>query len=120
VDGFTITGARGEEGGGIYVNAHCQHLIISNNVIRSNGGGFGGGITIGRPHAAGLVSETHSDAFRATLPPDDPGFSNPVLFNNIFWDNRAGVFDQTLEAGRGGIAGIGAPGDPRPVNVIDL
>lgn len=304
LDGFTITGARGEEGGGVYVNAHCRYLIISNDIIRSNGGGFGGGITIGKAyvgdnynedirihhnrvvnnggislaggigvfngarnyeidhneicgnysaeygggishfglsdggrihhncilfnssfdegagvliggeqpvppkaftdgsgrvdiynnviegnvanddgggirllqpgeyrisirnnfivnnvstdlgggialddasnvvicnntiaknittataedsdgqaHAAGLASETHSDAFRAVLPPDDPGFSNPVLFNNIFWDNRAGVFDQSLNGGRGGIAGIGAIGDPRPVNVIDM
>ncbi|MGE5574113.1 MAG: pectin esterase, partial [Bacteroidota bacterium] len=304
LDGFTITGARGEDGGGIYLNAHCSYVVISNNVVRSNGGGFGGGITIGKayagdnyntgirishnrivnnggislaggvgifngahgyeidhndicgnysaeygggishfglsdggkihhncvmfnasfdegagifvggeqptppatltagsgrvdiynnlvaanvagddgggvrllqpgrylvniynnmivnnvsadlgggialddasnvvicnntiaknittataedsdwlPHAAGLASEPHSASFKATLPPDAPAFSDPVLFNNIFWDNRAGVFDQTLNGGRGGIAGIGAPGDIRPVNVMDL
>ncbi|MEW6227113.1 MAG: SdrD B-like domain-containing protein [Bacillota bacterium] len=304
LDGFMITGARGEDGGGIYVNAHCRYLVVSNNVIRSNGGGFGGGITIGKayagdnyntdirihhnrivnnggislaggvgifngahnyeidhndicgnysaeygggishfglsdggkihhncvlfnasfdegagvfvggeqpvspatltagsgrvaiynnliagnianddgggvrllqpreyamtiynnmivnnvstdlgggialddasdvvicnntiaknittataedsdglPHAAGLVSEPHSAAFRSTLPPDAPAFSDPVLFNNIFWDNRAGVFDQALNDGRGGIAGIGGAGDPRPMNIVDL
>jgi len=304
LDGFTITGARGEDGGGIYLNAHCRYVVISNNVVRSNGGGFGGGITIGKayagdnyntgirishnrivnnggislaggvgifngahgyeidhndicgnysaeygggishfglsdggkihhncvmfnasfdegagifvggeqptppatltagsgrvdiynnlvaanvagddgggvrllqpgrhlmniynnmivnnvsadlgggialddasnvvmcnntiaknittataedsdglPHAAGLASEPHSASFKATLPPGAPAFSDPVLFNNIFWDNRAGVFDQTLNGGRGGIAGIGAPGDIRPVNVMDL
>ncbi len=304
LDGFTVTGARGEDGGGVYVNAHCRYVVISNNVIRSNGGGFGGGITIGKayvgdnynadirihhnrivnnggislagglgifngahnyeidhndicgnysaeygggishfglsdggrihhncvlfnasfdegggifvageqpilpatlsagsgrvdiygnfvaanvanddgggirllqpgehligiynnmvvnnvstdlgggialddasavvicnntvaknittataedsdgqPHAAGLATEPHSAALRATLPPDAPAFSDPVLFNNIFWDNRAGVFDQTLNGGRGGIAGIGAPGDLRPINVVDL
>ncbi len=302
IDGLKITGARGEDGGGIYVNAHCNYLVISNNIIQSNGGGFGGGITIGkayvgdnyndhihihhnrilnnggislaggigifngadyyniehnhicgnysaeygggishfglsrhgqihhnciefnnsfnegagifiggeqpippetltagsgevdiynnlirgnlanddgggirflqplayriniynnmivnnvstdlgggialddasnvvimnntivknittataedsdgRAHGAGLVSEKHSAAFQAVLPPDAPDFSNPVLFNNIFWDNRAGTFDQTLNGGRGGIAGIGNLGD-QP-NVIDL
>ncbi|NLG83257.1 MAG: pectin esterase [Firmicutes bacterium] len=304
IDGFTITGARGESGGGIYLHAHCAHLVISNNIISGNGGGFGGGITIGkpyagschnpgirihhnritknggislaggiavfngadgyeidhtevignysgeyggglshlgrsdggaihhnvflynesfdeggglliggeqpmppavlgtgsgrvavyanliqgnlanddggglrllrtlnhpieifnnlivnnvstdlgggialddaanvaiynntvagnittataedsdgRPHGAGLVSEAHSAAFRATLPEDAPGFSDPVLFNNIFWDNRAGFYDQTLGGGAGGIAGIGAPGDTHPINVMDL
>ncbi|MBO8128416.1 MAG: pectin esterase [Peptococcaceae bacterium] len=307
IDGFRITGARGEDGGGIYVNAHCNHLVISNNVIQSNGGGFGGAITIGRayvgdnyndnihihhnrilnnggislaggigifngadnynieynevcgnysaeygggishfgfspggkihhnrilfnasfdegagvfvggeqpvppatltagsgevdiynnliqgnianddgggirllqpldyriniynniiannvstdlgggialddasnvvianntiaknittataedsdglPHAAGLVSETNSAAFQAyldTVHPGSPNFSDPILFNNIFWDNRAGTFNQSLNEGRGGISGIGATGDPQPINVMDL
>ncbi|WP_242826046.1 choice-of-anchor Q domain-containing protein [Desulfurispora thermophila] len=304
IDGFKITGARGEEAGGIYVNAHCRYLIISNNIIQSNGGGFGGGITIGKayvgdnynhhihihhnrilnnggislaggigifngandyiieyneicgnysaeygggishfgyspggkirhnkvlfnasfdegggifvggeqpvppaaltagsgtvevdsnlvignlanddgggirllqpldylitisnnviannlstdlgggialddasrvvivnntitknittataedsdgqPHAAGLASELHSAAFLAILPPGADNFSNPVLFNNIFWDNRAGFFNQALNNGRGGIAGIGATGDPLPIRVIDM
>ncbi|MBF7082303.1 right-handed parallel beta-helix repeat-containing protein [Desulfallas sp. Bu1-1] len=307
VDGFKITGARGEEGGGIYINAHCAHLVVSNNIIQSNGGGFGGGITIGKayvgdnyndnirihhnrilnnggislaggigifngadnyeiayndicgnysaeygggishygyspggkihhnrilfnasfdegagifvggeqpvppetltagsgevdiynnliqanlanddgggvrllqplnyriniynnvivnnvstdlgggialddasnvvianntiaknittataedsdglPHAAGLVSERHSAAFQAYLDdvrPGSPNYSDPVLFNNIFWDNRAGTFNQALNGGRGGISGIGAAGDPQPVNVMDL
>lgn len=302
IDGFKITGARGSEGGGIFVNAHCNYLVISNNIIQSNGGGFGGGITIGKayvgdnyndhihihhnrilnnggvslaggigifngadyymleynhicgnysaeygggishfglsrggeihhnyvefnrsfdegggilvggeqpkppaivsqgsgeveiynnyirgnvanddggglrllqpgnyritvynnyivnnvstdlgggialddasnvvivnntiaknittataedsdrlPHGAGLVSEKHSAAFQATLPPDSPDFSNPILFNNIFWDNRAGWYDQNLNEGKGGIAGIGNYGEEP--NVIDL
>lgn len=304
LDGFTITGARGEEGGGVYVYAYCRHLVLSNNVIRSNGGGFGGGVVVGkayagkchnegirihhnritnnggislaggigiysgaggyeidhnaicgnysaeygggishfglseggkihhncllfnssfdegggilvggekplqpavvsqgsgevdifnnriegnvanddgggirvlmagkhrvriynnyivnnvstdlgggialddssyvciynntiaknittataedsdgRPHAAGLASEPHSVPFMESLAPGEPAYSDPVLFNNIFWDNRAGFYDQTLNGGRGGIAGIGAPGDPNPVNVLDM
>jgi len=307
VDGFKITGARGEDGGGIYVNAHCNYLAVSNNIIQSNGGGFSGGITVGKaylgdnynynisirhnrilnnggislaggigifngadnyeiayneicgnysaeygggishfgyspggkihnnrilfnasfdegagvfvggeqpvppailtagsgevdifnnliqgnlanddgggirllqpldyrinvynnvivnnvstdlgggialddasntvivnntiaknittataedsdglPHAAGLVSETNSAAFQAYLNDlyvNPPNFSNPVLFNNIFWDNRAGIFNQSLNGGRGGISGIGAPEDPEPVNVMDI
>jgi len=50
VDGFKITGARGEDGGGIYVNAHCNYLAVSNNIIQSNGGGFSGGITVGKAY----------------------------------------------------------------------
>jgi hypothetical protein len=302
IDGFKITGARGEDGGGIYINAHCNYLVISNNVIQSNGGGFGGGITIGKAyagnnynsnitishnqilnnggislaggigifngaddysieynficgnysaeygggishfglsrrgkihhnivqfnnsfdegagifiggeqpvppavltrgsgevdiynnlirgnvanddggglrllqpldyriniynnmivnnvstdlgggialddasnvvivnntiaknittataedsdrlaHGAGLASELNSAAFQAVLPPGSDNFSNPILFNNIFWDNRAGIYDQTLNGGTGGIWGIGNYGEP--VTVIDL
>jgi len=51
IDGLTVTGARGEEGGGIVLNAFCRDLEISNCLIQSNGGGFGGAITIGRPYA---------------------------------------------------------------------
>ncbi len=50
VDGFKITGARSEDGGGIYVNAHCNYLAVSNNIIQSNGGGFSGGITVGKAY----------------------------------------------------------------------
>lgn len=57
IDGFTITGARGDGAGGIYVNAYCRHLEISNNVIQSNSGGYGGGITIGKPYAGSNHNE---------------------------------------------------------------
>ncbi|MBW7881053.1 MAG: pectin esterase [Caldilineaceae bacterium] len=47
------------------------------------------------PHGAGLTSEGHSLALRNArgLPPDS--FSNPVLFNNIFWENQAYYLDGT-------------------------
>lgn len=57
IDGFTITGARGQEAGGIFVNAYCSYLEISNNIIAENGGGFGGGITIGKAY----VGDNHND-----------------------------------------------------------
>lgn len=49
IDGVMITGANGEEGGGIVANAYCHQLEISNSIIQGNSGGFGGGIIIGRP-----------------------------------------------------------------------
>lgn len=51
IDGLRITGARGEDGGGIHVNAYARYLEISNNVIQSNGGGFGGALTLGQAYA---------------------------------------------------------------------
>jgi hypothetical protein len=45
IDGFTIAGA--DHGGGIFVNGHAANLRISNNVIESNQGTYGGGIRLG-------------------------------------------------------------------------
>ncbi len=52
IDGFKITGARdgADIGGGLHVDRFGQNLEISNNIIQSNGGNFGGGITIGEPY----------------------------------------------------------------------
>ncbi|HWQ14416.1 MAG TPA: IPT/TIG domain-containing protein [Roseiflexaceae bacterium] len=61
------------------------------------------------PHGAGLVSERHSNALiAAKAPPTD--FSNPVLFNNIFWQNEAFFLDGTT----------GLLGDAAPAGFIDL
>lgn len=52
IDGFLIMNARDEQdvGGGLYVNNNVDSLIVSNNIIRSNGGNFGGGIVVGQPY----------------------------------------------------------------------
>ncbi|RME72743.1 MAG: pectin esterase [Chloroflexi bacterium] len=52
IDGFLIANARDEQdiGGGLHVNSNTNGVEISNNVIRTNGGNFGGGITIGQPY----------------------------------------------------------------------
>ncbi|MCU7871859.1 MAG: hypothetical protein KZQ91_03840 [Candidatus Thiodiazotropha sp. (ex Lucinoma borealis)] len=48
IDGFTIVGAS--QGGGIVANGFNQFLNISNNIVTSNAGIFGGGIRIGHPN----------------------------------------------------------------------
>jgi hypothetical protein len=50
LDGFRLQGSRGEMAGAIYVNAFVNDLEISNNVIWSNFGGYGGAVTIGQPY----------------------------------------------------------------------
>ncbi|HEY7561599.1 MAG TPA: choice-of-anchor Q domain-containing protein [Gaiellaceae bacterium] len=44
------------------------------------------------PHGAGLVSELHSAALMAQRSPAKD-FTDPVLFNNVFWDNQARYLD---------------------------
>jgi hypothetical protein len=68
----------------------------------------------GQPAPAGLSSSQNSGTLQATLPAGSPIFSDPLLFNNIFWDNRAGTWTG------GGIAGIGQPGDATPIYHWDL
>ncbi|MFO7553077.1 MAG: hypothetical protein R6W80_16850 [Haliea sp.] len=47
IDGLTITG--GDLGGGIFVNAYADDLVIANNLIINNQGFHSGGIRIGNP-----------------------------------------------------------------------
>mgnify|MGYP005834784037 CR=1 FL=1 len=79
-------------GGGIALD-DASNVIICNNTIAKNATTATAEDSDGQPHGAGLVSEAHSAAFQALLPPGTPDFSDPVLFNNIFWDNRAYHFD---------------------------
>lgn len=104
-------------GGGIALD-DASDVEIINNTIAKNITTATAEDSDGQPRAAGLVSEGHSAAFLSFLPPGEVPFSNPVLFNNIFWDNRAGTFDITQNGGLGGIIGIGAFGDP--INTVDL
>ncbi len=69
IDGFLITGGdqKGQntkansvpggivttQGGGIFANAYASSLQITNNLIRSNGGAYGGGIRLGTPFETG-------------------------------------------------------------------
>ncbi|MCA9942229.1 MAG: hypothetical protein KC449_02045 [Anaerolineales bacterium] len=52
IDGFRITNARAEQdlGGGVHADVNADYMEISNNVIQSNGGNIGGGITLGAPY----------------------------------------------------------------------
>jgi len=58
------------------------------------------------PHGAGLVSEGHSQALQDALANHqfdcgvvncNPNFSDPVLFNNIFWENEAFYLNGNLD-----------------------
>ena len=68
----------------------------------------------GLPAPAGVSTTQNSALLQATLPIGSPIFSKPVLFNNIFADNRAG------SSTGAGVSGIGIPGDPSPINLWDL
>jgi hypothetical protein len=101
------------EGGGISLN-DAPKVRIYNNTIVKNLTTATALTSNGLPAPAGLSTSANSVMLQATLPLGSPTFSDPLLFNNIFWDNRAGSWTG------GGVAGIGLQGDPNPINYWDL
>jgi hypothetical protein len=99
------------EGGGISLN-DASNTVIDNNTIVGNVTTATAVTSNGRPAAAGLSLDRLSAMLQASLPASAPTFTNPTLFNNIFWDNRAGSYD-----GRS-VTGIGNPGDTK--NLWDI
>lgn len=101
------------EGGGISIN-DAPDVQVFNNTIMKNITTATAMTSNGQPAPAGLSTSKNSALLQATLPPGTPLFSNPVLFNNIFWDNRAGTFTGAT------IANIGLMDDPNPIFNWDL
>jgi hypothetical protein len=101
------------EGGGVGLN-DAPDVRFYNNTVMKNITTATALTSNGFPAPAGLSTSQNSAPLQATLPGAAPVFSDPLLFNNIFWDNRAGA------RGLNGVLGIGASGDPTPINFWDM
>jgi uncharacterized repeat protein (TIGR01451 family) len=101
------------EGGGVAID-DAPDVRLFNNTIMKNITTATAVTSNGQPAPAGLSTGQNSALLQATLPVGASTFGNPLLFNNIFWDNRAGT-----RAGAG-VTGIGATGDATPINNWDL
>lgn len=101
------------EGGGVSIN-DAPEVYFYNNTVAKNLTTATALTSTGAPAPAGLSTSRNSQLLQATLPPSSPLFSDPLLFNNIFWDNRAGSWDGL------GIHGLGLPGDTASVNFWDM
>ncbi|MFN2270987.1 MAG: IPT/TIG domain-containing protein, partial [Anaerolineae bacterium] len=110
---FVANNISTHEGGGISLN-DTPDVRIYNNTIVKNLTTATATTSNGQAAPAGLSSSSNSVLLQATLAPGAPTFSDPILFNNIFWDNRAGSWTG------GGVAGIGQDGDPNPIYYWDL
>ena len=78
------------EGGGIGIN-DTPNVMFYNNTVMKNLTTATAVTSNGAAAPAGLSTSVNSDLLQATLPAGSPNFSDPLLFNNIFWDNRAGT-----------------------------
>jgi hypothetical protein len=101
------------EGGGVALD-DAPKVRFYNNTVMKNITTATAITSNGAPAPAGLSSGQNSAQLQATLPAGSPVFSSPLLFNNIFWDNRAG------SRGINMVIGIGAAGDATPINNWDL
>ena len=83
-----------------------------------------GGITrtIKPANPAGLATGPNSALLQKSLPINAPKFSNPILINNIFADNRAGWAELPTQfnANTSAIHGIGDPLDTEPIQRWDM
>jgi len=100
------------EGAGIALD-DAPNVRIVNNTIMKNLTTATAVTSDGQPAPAGVSTGPNSVQLRATLP-GTPAFSDPVLLNNILWDNRAGT-----RAG-GTVTGIGITGDALPIDHWDV
>jgi hypothetical protein len=101
------------EGGGIALDDATNVRIVNDTVARNITTATAVTST-GAPAAAGLSTGANSVALQASLPPSAPKFSNPVLLNDVFWQNKAGWFDGTS------VQGVGADGTTTIENYWDI
>jgi hypothetical protein len=108
------------EGGGIALD-DAPFVNIVNNTVAKNLTTATAVTSDGQPAPAGLSTAANSDLLQARMANTGlfPGssalattpFSNPMLLNNIFWDNRAGTFDGGWVRGIGGALPDGTAND---------
>lgn len=103
------------EGGGIALDDSVDVRVV-NNTVMGNLTTATAATSDGKPAPAGLSTAANSDQLQATLPASAAKFSNPKMFNNIFWNNRAGSWNGVY------VSGIGAPDAPagEPLNYWDI
>ncbi|MGZ4790285.1 MAG: hypothetical protein ACXWBO_00355 [Ilumatobacteraceae bacterium] len=123
------------EGGGIALDDTPNVRLVNNTIVKNittataatNGAVClipPGGCT--KPaNPAGLsttMNSTGPGGLQSTLPAGSPAYSNPLMFNNIFWDNRAGTaqLPTAQNFNQSSIYGIGGPGDGTPIDYWDM
>jgi len=117
----------GHEGGALSFG-DAPVVDVVNNTITQNVTTATATTSDGLPAPAGIAVDTNSAGLNGLLATRYasqipawmgrstwPTFSNPRIWNDILWYNRAGSW-----AGAAGVLGIGLPGDPSAINFWDL
>jgi hypothetical protein len=115
-----VNNVAGLAGGGISLQDAVDVRAVNNTVANNNstataGEAFSNDPNQSNPQPAGIVSRRHSNELIAAIgSPADPrlgvDFSNPVLYDNIVWDNRSFFF----------LVEEGIPGDPAAPSLFGL
>ena len=106
------------EGGGVALDDSPRVRFFNNTVVKNITTATAVTST-GAPAAAGLSTMPNFTLLQSTLPAGSPTFSNPLMFNNIFCDNRAGQWDGANITGIGYV-NVAGQTDPNPINYWDF
>ncbi len=96
-------------GGGISLLDVANGFVLNNTVVANDSLAIGadafpaGTQLLSTAQIAGVASAEHSLELQALLPPGTPLYSDPVLANNIVWQNRSFFWDASLNANKGGL-----------------
>jgi hypothetical protein len=97
-----------DDGGGLrFLMAGNFAMRVYNNTVMNNKTTATAITSDGLPAPAGLSTGANSDQLQLTLPVGSPNYSNPLLFNDAFYNNWAGT------RGTNTVTGI-TPGDADP------
>ena len=109
-----VNNTAGVAGGGISLQDAVAVNIVNNSIVNNDStatgaNAFGAGAVDSTPQGAGIVSSLHSQAIvdALALTPTPQTFTNPLLVNNIIWNNRSFY---TTNGGAGGL--LANPVDP--------
>jgi uncharacterized repeat protein (TIGR01451 family) len=78
------------EGGGVALD-DAPNVRFYNNTVMNNKTTATAITSNGQPAPAGLSTGSNSAQLQPTLPSGSPAYSNPLLFNDIFYNNWAGT-----------------------------
>ncbi len=112
---FIVNNISTHEGGGIALD-DAPDVRFYNNTVMKNITTATAMTSDGNAAPAGLSTTANSAPMQAALPLGSPNFSDPLMFNNIFWDNRAGNWDIATSS----VSGIGIAADPNPIRLWDM
>ena len=101
------------EGGGVAIDDAPNVRFFNNTVMKNITTNTAVTANANQPAPAGLSTAANSTPLRNTLP-GNPAVSPPLLFNDSFWDNRAGTRSGST------VIGIGLPGDATQIRYWDL
>ena len=93
INNMIVNNIAADFGGAMAIDDAGDVGIINNTIASNISTQTAEDAMLGQAAVAGLAVELNSAPFQATLPPGAPPYSDPVMFNNIFFDNLAFRWD---------------------------
>ncbi|MBU0943670.1 MAG: hypothetical protein KJ804_07395 [Proteobacteria bacterium] len=104
-----VNNVAGNSGGGISLQDVARVNIVNNTIAHNDSTAtsalsFQAGQADSTPQPAGIVAAIHSSILQGLFGLSEPIYSDPLLVNNIIWQNRSFFNDASLNSGAGGLA----------------